>query len=117
MLVVHENAQRRMSEAIAWAARNKLVDQLQDQLIYLDEYANRKGCLYDRTQGSNTRCILYHDHAPWSFYFVMEHLVDNAWKRYFNGGLIYQGPTQKCDGSFPALTVSLASGDGWHVHT
>ena len=35
----------------------------------------------------------------------------------FNGGLIYQGPSCPADGSFPSLTVSLASGTGWFCHT
>ena len=34
-----------------------------------------------------------------------------------NGGLIFQGPGLPADGSFPSLTVSLASGTGWFCHT
>jgi len=32
-------------------------------------------------------------------------------------GLIFQGPSAPADGSFPSLTVSLASGTGWFCHT
>ena len=35
----------------------------------------------------------------------------------YNGGMIYQGPSCPADGSFPSLTVSLASGTGWFCHT
>jgi len=39
--------------------------------------------------------------------------VQDALKFVFNGELIFQRPSCPVDGSFPSLTVSLASGTGW----
>lgn len=91
------------------------------------EFAINAGCaakLFDRlaylaNYGGNpeyTVCTLGYDFAPHSFRFTIE----RNGNRWFNGGLIYSGPTQALDGSFPALTVSLEPGDGshqWSVHT
>jgi hypothetical protein len=36
----------------------------------------------------------------------------------FKGGLIYEGPDQPADGSFPSLTVSIGKPiHGWRIHT
>jgi hypothetical protein len=64
--------------------------------------------------------VLSGDFAPRSFSFCHYILPEKAGeKRQFgmNGGLIYQGPVSPADGSFPSLTVSLASGTGWFCHT
>lgn len=93
---------------------------LRRQLWYLATYANRRGCTEDRkVQGQGTRCQLYSDFAPNSFRFVIERLKEGKWVHWFNGGLIYSGPSQPADGSFPALTVSVdrQTTDGWSVHT
>lgn len=66
--------------------------------------------------GTNT-CELHHDFAPHSFAFLMRRAGGKAW---FNGGLIYSGPGQPLDGSFPALTVSIeptGTDHKWSVHT
>lgn len=101
-----------------FANNNDLFEQFKQQIDFLDTYANRPGCMYDIDKGMNTRCKLYKDFAPYSFQFVMEK-TDNGkdWKFWFNGGLIYQGPTQPLDGSFPALTVSFNKNTGWSIHT
>lgn len=92
--------------------------QLQGQLDYLDRYANRPGCLYDKTTGADTRCRLFKDFAPHSFEFLVEcHKPGEPWKRMFNGGLIFHpaGST----GVTGELSVRLGdcSKAGWMVHT
>lgn len=93
------------------------VESLTEKLAYLDGYANGLGCLYEK---EGTRCRLFFDHAPLSFQFVMEHGDGKGgWVRWFNGGLIYQGPGVPGDGSFPSLTVSLSDNGNphWGIHT
>jgi hypothetical protein len=81
--------------------------QLERQLNYLATYG-----------GHNYQCLLGKDFAPYSFDFALYRPgVKDARKFVFNGGLIYQGPSCPADGSFPSLTVSLASGTGWFCHT
>ena len=81
--------------------------QLERQLNYLATYG-----------GHNYQCLLGKDFAPYSFDFALYRPgVKDARKFVFNGGLIYQGPSCPADGSFPSLTVSLASGSGWFCHT
>jgi hypothetical protein len=143
MLIVRDtDAHQRFAEAILYALQAGLLDQFLGQLQYLSGYANGAGCSQDRQQGFNTRCILYRDFAPLSFTFVMQrlkrpaaqgvrtHLMmtpaehvaycteDRNWNHWFNGGLIYQGPSQPADGSAPSLTVSIdPTKHGWFVHT
>lgn len=85
--------------------------QLWEQLEYLRNYSDRK-----------TRCKLWKDFAPYSFYFVMETLEDNGagpvWERWFNGGLIFHGPHDRGgDGGAPTFSVNLTPHLGWSVHT
>jgi hypothetical protein len=63
-----------------------------------------------------------YDVAPYSFsfaHFALPKVTDEKPERkfWFNGGLIYQGPSVPADGSFPSLTVSLTPGTGWFCHT
>ena len=91
---------------LEWAVANKCYDKLMQRLDYLGHYSDKA-----------TTCRLYKDFAPNSFEFLME-LPDGT--RWFNGGLIYSGPTQPLDGSAPALTVGIgvdSSVHGWSVHT
>ena len=84
--------------------------QLLDELLYLGTYA-------DGNVNAGTTCELYPDFAPNSFAFLMRHKDGKPW---FNGGLIYSGPGQPLNGSFPALTVGIgidSSKHGWSVHT
>jgi len=100
---------------------------LQERLDYLGNY----GC----NSGRQTRCRLYKDFAPMSFYFVMEVKKeddpdnrsrnygwskddpDSEYRRWFNGGLIYfdAGDTGV---SGPQYSVRIdSSKSGWSVHT
>jgi DNA-directed RNA polymerase subunit RPC12/RpoP len=84
-----------------------LSKQLERQLHYLAGYGQ-----------SGNQCVLGKDFAPHSFSFAMYRPgTKEARKFIFNGGLIFQGPSCPADGSFPSLTVSLASGTGWFCHT
>ncbi len=98
------------AEVMKTAETMKLVDQLKSKLDYLGTYA----C---HTTPEDTRCRLFKDFASLSFQFVMEKRKDGVYSRWFNGGLVYQGPGQPADGSAPSLTVSIAEGTGWFVHT
>jgi hypothetical protein len=95
-------------EAVRENARQMgLSAQLERQLDFLATYG-----------GHNYQCILGKDFAPFSFDFALYRPgVKDARKFVFNGGLIFQSPRQPADGSFPSLTVSLASGTGWFCHT
>ncbi len=107
---------------VAFAATIGAVDQLVDKLTYLASYGGDSAAV---------RCTLHKDFAPHSFGFSLEKpdldfltksngglpAADPKWKHWFSGGLIYQGPDSPADGSFPSLTVSLAEGVGWFVHT
>ena len=112
MLIVE--CQEHLDKVKEFASKVGLMDQFQAKLDYLSDYANNNG-------RDITECHLYQDFAPHSFEFVMMRKDANnpnsTFERWFNGGLIYQGPDQPGDGSFPALTVSLDSSDGWHTHT
>lgn len=82
-------------------------DELEDKLDYLATYGGTPDF---------TRCELHTDFAKNSFEFVI--YKDDL--RWFNGGLIYSGPGQPLDGSFPALTVGIgidSSKHGWSIHT
>jgi hypothetical protein len=107
-----------------FAAQIGLAGQLAGKLAYLDQYAyDPDGQEFQRR--IEKKCVLGKDFAPHSFSFAIyqrdlkvENLGDApTWKFWFNGGLIYQGPDCPADGSFPSLTVSLAKGTGWFVHT
>ena len=141
MLIVHEESRPHFLSVLNFAMERGLLDQFLHQLQFLTTYANGDGCLHDRNKGSNTRCRLYKDFAPYSFQFTIQSLKkpdadgprtflkfndadwqeyisdDRNWNRMMEGGLIYQGPGNPADGSFPTLTVSLAKGTGWFVHT
>jgi len=90
------------------------IDQLERQFDYLAGYGANG-------EPSRKQCMLGRDFAPHLFGFCLftPAVLSSTGKRerYFNGGLIYQGPTSPGDGSFPSLTVSLASGTGWFCHT
>jgi hypothetical protein len=95
-------------EAVRDSARQMgLSEKLERQLDYLATYGNH-----------NYQCILCKAFAPYSFDFALYRPgAKDARKFIFNGGLIFQCPHCPADGSFPSLTVSLASGTGWFCHT
>ena len=84
-----------------------LSEQLERQLHYLANYGHH-----------GNQCVLGKDFAPHSFSFAIYRPGPKDGRKFvFNGGLIFQGPSQPADGSFPSLTVSLSSGTGWFCHT
>ncbi|MBN1772543.1 MAG: DUF4120 family protein [Deltaproteobacteria bacterium] len=102
----------RLAEARAFADKVGLRENLEDQLRYLDEYAEHG----DR---GKTCCRLYRDSAPQSFGFVMTVRREGGiYKTWFNGGLIFHGPHDGGgDGGEPTLAVCLTPTTGWAIHT
>jgi hypothetical protein len=106
-----------------------LDDEQLDRLEQVREFARLVGlgrqlehqlCFLAHDWSPNAQCILGYDFAPYSFSFCRYTLpTDGTGERKFsyNGAMIYQGPNCPADGSFPSLTVSLASGTGWFCHT
>ena len=93
-------------------------EQLWEKLNYLDGYACQ---ISDKIKDNRlTRCRLFRDFAPYSFYFVMERLdvKTGEYKTWFNGGLIFHGTHDGGgDGSAPTFSVCLTPTDGWSIHT
>ena len=112
MLLTTPETEIRLIEARDHADRLGLRDQLEKQLTHLAHF----GCSAEESQ--HIRCRLCPDFAPYSSGFLLERLKeDGQYQPWFNGGLIFQGPEQPADGSFPSLTVSLHSQRGWFIHT
>ncbi|MBI5486490.1 MAG: DUF4120 family protein [Deltaproteobacteria bacterium] len=110
MLDVTE-VEQRLAEARALADRIGLRDNLEEQLRFLDEYAE------DGDRG-RTCCRLYHDGAPLSFGFLMRLRRGNNFVNWFNGALIFHGPHDGGgDGGAPTHAVCLKPTVGWTVHT
>ena len=89
----------------------------------LDEHRQfRKPYPYDEnfplelTGTNKTRCNLFKDFAPNSFYFEWQRRVDGEWKFWMNGGLIFHGNDDGCGGP-PTFSVNLERTDGWSIHT
>ncbi len=101
------------NEQWKWAEANGLLDIFKRDLDQLKHY----GCSEEEPE--LVRCDLHWDFAPHSFTFVMfRRQADGIYDAMFNGGFIYSGPEQPLDGSFPALTCSLAPlRVGWSMHT
>jgi hypothetical protein len=110
-LVIADNAEQKLEEAREFARRVGLGEQLERQLSWLGS---------GKAFGRRAQCVLGPDFAPYSFSFAHHILPEEGEgqrRLSFHGGLIYQGPGLPADGSFPSLTVSLASGTGWFCHT
>lgn len=109
----------RWNEVHEFATAHGLEENLRRNLEYLDQYANGPGCLYDREQGGDTRCILHQDFAPLSFGFTMQcRKAGEDWKTWFVGGLIFHGPHDGFgSGAAPSFSVSLTPTVGWQIHT
>jgi hypothetical protein len=86
--------------------------QLDERLKYLDEYAEHG----DR---GKTRCSLFRDSAPYSFFFRIERRErPGEYVAWFVGGLIFHGQHDNGgDGSYPTLAVCLSPMTGWQIHT
>ncbi|RLC88674.1 MAG: hypothetical protein DRJ03_02015 [Chloroflexi bacterium] len=85
------------------------LDDLEKRLNYLGDYAQQE-----------TRCLLYKDFAPMSFYFQMQTKNEETdeWQNWFNGGLIWHGSHDGFgSGAAPTFSVCLESTDGWSIHT
>ena len=96
-----------LAKVLKFAIENNCADKLLQRLNWLSNYG------FD----GDTLCVIHSDHAPNSFEFVMKHPGGDRW---FNGGLIYSGPSQRLDGSAPAFTVSVephTNEHKWSVHT
>jgi hypothetical protein len=116
LVVVDEETLDKLEEARAHARSFGLLSQFESQLEWLDGYGRND-------DGPRKRqCMLGHDSASLSFgfahYWLPKYTDDKKRRFCFNGGLIYQGPGQPADGSFPSLTVSLGNTrTGWFCHT
>jgi len=70
------------------------------------------------TGTEKTRCNLFKDFAPYSFYFELERKRDGPWIMMMNGGLIFHGPHDNGgDGGAPTFSVNASPVDGWSIHT
>ncbi len=110
-LVIRDDQIERLEQAREFARQMGISQQLEQQL-------NRMagGTFF----GRRSQCVLSSDFAPHSFSFAHYILPEGEEKDRRTGmvgGLIFQGPGLPADGSFPSLTVSLASGTGWFCHT
>lgn len=114
MLNVHESCEERLAEVRAFAdgLGPQWRKQLEEQLEYLGTFA-------EHGDEGKTRCDLFTDFAPYSFYFLMQkRQEDGTYKTWFNGGLIFHGPHDNGgDGGAPTFSVNLGGSHGWSVHT
>lgn len=90
------NCEEHFDKVTRFAALNGCLLKLAERLDYLTNYG-----------GGGNVCHLYYDRAPNSFEFTILRADGSPW---FNGGLIYSGPTQSCDDVNP-------SKHAWSVHT
>jgi hypothetical protein len=109
-VILDDDQLERLEKAREFARRMGLSAQLERQLTFL---GNR------RCWGERAQTVLGYDFAPHSFSFAVYQLPGAGRERRLGlyGGLIYQGPGQPADGSFPSLTVSLTGDTGWFCHT
>jgi len=111
--MVEVKCQEAYSEALEFAEKIGLKEQLISKIEYLNSYANSED------DPNNTKCMLYKDWAPYSFGFTM--LKKNKageYVRWFNGGLIFHGSHDNGgDGSYPTLSVNVSPQNGWSIHT
>jgi hypothetical protein len=107
LLILDDEQLERLERVREHARALGLSDQLERQLGYLAGYGDE-----------HNQVVLSYDFAPHSFSFAMYRPGPKDERRFrMNGGLIFQSPSCPADGSFPSLTVSLASGAGWFCHT
>jgi hypothetical protein len=85
----------------------------------LDRYLEYLGSYADHDHDGATRCLLFKDFAPLSFFFRMEKRdKDGEYRPWFVGGLIFHGQHDNGgDGGAPTYSVNLSPCDGWSVHT
>ena len=107
LVILDDEQLDRLEQVREHARALGLTEQLERQLGYLAGYGDE-----------HNQVMLSYDFAPHSFSFATYRPgPKDERKLRFIGGLIFQGPSCPADGSFPSLTVSLASGTGWFCHT
>ena len=110
--LMSDEAKKLYKEAERFARTTGQIDNFKENMDYLSGYACH--------EGRETRCEMYQDGAPYSFYFVM-HLKrkgEDEFKPWFNGGLIYHGPHDGFgDGGAPTFSVNINNSQGWSVYT
>lgn len=103
----------RLQAAKDYADTLGLRSQLDDVLNYLDTYGSGAS--------HRTRCTLFYDTAPHSFYVLMEvrdNAGDSEWRQCWQGGLMFHGPADGFgSGNGPTYSVCVNSIHGWSVHT
>ncbi len=109
-------------------------DSLDKHRQFRESYPFDENFPLELTGTEKTRCLLYKDFAPYSFYFeIQTRKMDcgvkpggekgtpfwtGTWQRYMNGGLIFHGPHDNGgDGGPPTFSVNLSPTDGWSIHT
>src|SRR5262249_15749367 len=102
LIILDDEQLDRLEEVREFARSISLSRQLERQLDFLANYANHD-------DGPKRQCVLSYDFAPYSFsfaHFALPKLAGEKPERkfWFNGGLIFQGPSVPADGSFPSLT-------------
>jgi hypothetical protein len=107
-----------LDEVLAFAREIGMEDNLMQRgITYLHSYANHDGEKILPLDQHKTRCLLFKDFAPHSFYFVIES-NDNEHRRWMNGGLIFHGPHDRGgDGGAPTFSVNINPCNGWSIHT
>lgn len=102
----------KLAEAREFAERIGLQQNLEQQLRYLDEYA-------EHADRGKTRCVLYPDGAPYSFGFILKlRRHDGSHRPWLNGGLLFHGPHDgNGSGAAPTFAVCLQPVAGWAIHT
>ena len=89
-----------------------------DDLRFLRDYACHSD--EDKQVGqARTKCLMYSDFAPLSFFFNMQvRQDDGTYKPWFPGGLVFHGTHDGGgDGGAPTFSVCLEPTDGWSIHT
>jgi hypothetical protein len=112
LVILDDEQLDRLEQVREFARLMGLGLQLERQLCFL---------AHERSGEKTDQCILSYDFAPHSFSFcryILPAYARSGERTFsYNGAMIYQGPNCPADGSFPSLTVSLASGTGWFCHT
>lgn len=109
VLYANDATAEKLNKIKKFADKCGIRDRLDKQLEFLATYSSK-----------NVVCQLYEDFAFMSLGFVFLS-AGPPYSRWFNGGLIYDGPGYDNDGSFPQLTVSLVSQNDnrgtWNTNT
>ncbi len=95
-----------------------LRENLEEYLTDLETYACPLGEDQNVVDLTYTRCVLWKDFAPFSFYFIMEKKQkDGSYARWFNGGMIFYGAGETGVGA-PQYSCRLGSTKaGWSINT